>query len=837
MRRSLPPLMALILLSVFAGIARADVIGGARGVIDRAFPGHPSGLVITALPPRVDGCDAYDYVAQGGTLTVRGTTAVAACRGFYDYLRANGMGMVAWSGTRAALPARWPDAPATSVATPYVHRFYLNPVTYGYTMPYWTWDRWQRELDWMALHGVNMPLALVGTEAIGDRVWKQLGLTQAEVDPFYTGPAHLPWQRMGNLAGLDGPLPPSWHADQIALQHQILDRMRQLGIEPIAPSFAGFVPEAFKAHHPEAHLHRLGWAGFPPTEFLAPDDPLFAKIGAAYVKAWEAEFGKARYFLCDSFNEMELPKTGRPVTDLLADYGDRIYSSLRAGDPDAVWVVQGWMFGYQRQIWTPAAVRAMLSRVPDDRMLILDEACDYNAEFWHNGMNWRRDDGFDGKPWVYGVIPNMGGKTAWTGVLDFYATDPARTLASAGHGRMAGVGFAPEGIENNEVIYELMADTAWRSDPIRLDDWLPNYCRNRYGGCPPQMAQAWDAFRQTSYGTFTDHPRFGWQTASFGAGSENHDPRFVAGVQRFLAAAHELGTAPLYRADALQLSAAVLGLKADEWFGVAREAQETGGAAAIRDRAMARGLALLGDADRLLASHPLDRLQPWLDLARAHGATDDERDRYEADARRIVTVWGPPEDDYSARVWSGLIRDFYAQRMRLIFDGRTSGHRFDRRTWEEHWVAGHGVSPVEPFPDPLAAAAELVDRAATEAAPTLPQPDSIGGWTRSEVSTAYKTLEWPLTTDQLRGMTGVRFHYTGGACRLNVRWAAIVTDGREVARDAHDGYAGLPDHANVYALAVPPDVRANNGCVLRASVCSDGGTDSRGVVQLLRAGH
>jgi alpha-N-acetylglucosaminidase len=273
MRRSLPPLMALILLSVFAGIARADVIGGARGVIDRAFPGHPSGLVITALPPRVDGCDAYDYVAQGGTLTVRGTTAVAACRGFYDYLRANGMGMVAWSGTRAALPARWPDAPATSVATPYVHRFYLNPVTYGYTMPYWTWDRWQRELDWMALHGVNMPLALVGTEAIGDRVWKQLGLTQAEVDPFYTGPAHLPWQRMGNLAGLDGPLPPSWHADQIALQHQILDRMRQLGIEPIAPSFAGFVPEAFKAHHPEAHLHRLGWAGFPPTEFLARCSP------------------------------------------------------------------------------------------------------------------------------------------------------------------------------------------------------------------------------------------------------------------------------------------------------------------------------------------------------------------------------------------------------------------------------------------------------------------------------------------------------------------------------------------------------------------------------------
>ncbi len=825
--------VALFLSVTFTRRAWAGPVEAARAVLDRTVPG--AGHVTLGVIPAHDGCDAYDYAAADGTLTVRGSSGVAICRGFYDYLRGSGLGMVGWSGTRAVVPSRWPDAPPTAVVTPYRHRFYLNVVTYGYTMPYWTWDRWERELDWMALHGVNLPLAMVGTEAIGQRVWQKLGLSQAEIDPFYTGPAHLPWQRMGNLAGLDGPLPQSWHDDQVALQHKILSRMRELGIEPIAPAFAGFVPPALKAHFPDAALHELGWAGFPPTKFLAPDDPLFGRIGTMYVQEWEREFGRARYFLSDSFNEMQLPKTDRPVTDLLAGYGDAIYRSIQAGDPDAVWVLQGWMFGYQRDIWTPDTVRALLSRVPDDRMLILDEACDYNGEYWHNGMNWRLFHGFERKPWVYGVIPNMGGKTGMTGVLDFYAGDSSRALAAPDRGNLAGIGFAPEGTENNEVIYELMSDMAWRTSPVDLDAWIASYCRNRYGGCPAPMVRAWQAFRRTVYGTFTDHPRFGWQTAMFGPGSINHDPRFLAGVRDFLACAKELGTAPLYRADAVELSAMALGLKADEWFGIAREAQETGGPAAVRDRAMARALALLDDADRLLESHPTDRLQRWLDYANGHGTDAGERAAYESDARRIVTVWGPPINDYSARLWSGLIRDFYAPRMRRAFDGMTSGHAFQRAPWEEQWVNSHGVTPRAPFPDPIATADQLVATACAEPMPALPAPDSIGRWTPAEMSTELKTIEWPLTADQLRTLTGVRFHYTGGAHRLDVAWVAVIADGQEVARDAHPGYAGLPDHANTYALRVPATARGNNGCLIRAQVRSDGGTDSRGIVQLLQA--
>lgn len=171
--------------------------------------------------------------------------------------------MVSWDNKDIRWPAQLPDAAPRRIVSPFRNHYYLNVVTYGYTMPYWTWERWEKEIDWMALHGIDMPLALVATEGIAIRVWKRLGLTEKEIEEFYTGPAHLPWQRMGNIVNHDGPLPASWHKEQIALQHRILHRMKSLGMTPICPAFSGFVPRGILRLYPEAKLHRLGWGGWP----------------------------------------------------------------------------------------------------------------------------------------------------------------------------------------------------------------------------------------------------------------------------------------------------------------------------------------------------------------------------------------------------------------------------------------------------------------------------------------------------------------------------------------------------------------------------------------------
>ena len=60
-------------------------------------------------------------------------------------------------------------------------------------MAFWTWKRWEREIDWMALNGINFPLAFNGQESIWQIVYKKLGLTQNELDEHFAGPAFLAW--------------------------------------------------------------------------------------------------------------------------------------------------------------------------------------------------------------------------------------------------------------------------------------------------------------------------------------------------------------------------------------------------------------------------------------------------------------------------------------------------------------------------------------------------------------------------------------------------------------------------------------------------------------------
>ena len=89
-------------------------------------------------------------------------------------------------------------------------RFFLNYCTFGYTMPWWQWEDWEHFIDWMALNGINLPLAITGQESIWLKVWTKLGLSESEVRNYFTGPAHLPWHRMLNIDYWQGNLPMSW---------------------------------------------------------------------------------------------------------------------------------------------------------------------------------------------------------------------------------------------------------------------------------------------------------------------------------------------------------------------------------------------------------------------------------------------------------------------------------------------------------------------------------------------------------------------------------------------------------------------------------------------------
>lgn len=295
-----------------------------------------------------------------------------------------------------------------------------------------------------------------------------------------------------------------------------------------------------------------------------------------------------------------------------------------------------------------------------------------------------------------------------TGDLQMYATSSAEALHAKTRGNLIGFGSAPEGLENNEVVYELLADMGWTNQAIDLDSWMSSYCKARYGAYPEQMKKAWDLFRKTAYSSLYSYPRFTWQTVipdQRRISKVDVSDEFLQAVELFLSC-DSLQASELYVNDAIEYASYYLAAKADKLYAKAL-AEDTAGNTLAAQQQLNRAIDMLLNVDRLLASHPLYRLEMWVNLARNSGTTPAEKEGYEANAKRLITTWGGFQEDYAARFWSGLIKDYYIPRLKLYF----SRQRGDLDRWEETWINTPWHNTTVAFEHPLCAAKELVQKA------------------------------------------------------------------------------------------------------------------------------
>ena len=174
--------------------------------------------------------DTYKLYTEGEKIIIEGNNALAMSVGLNRYLNDCCGVTVSWyADEKTQLPSAQPlvAEPLTGKAL-VPRRFFLNYCTFGYTMPWWKWEQWEHFIDWMALHGINLPLAITGQEALWQELWRQHGLPDEEIRAYFTGPAYLPWHRMNNIDGVDGPLPQGWIDGQKELQKKMANPSPEL---------------------------------------------------------------------------------------------------------------------------------------------------------------------------------------------------------------------------------------------------------------------------------------------------------------------------------------------------------------------------------------------------------------------------------------------------------------------------------------------------------------------------------------------------------------------------------------------------------------------------------
>lgn len=183
-------LLCYLLLSVlFLGKSLATPIDG---LLERIDMGASRKFAIEIV--KNGDKDYFELGQKGNKVLIRGNNYVSVATGINWYLKYYAGIHLSWNGMQAKLPAQLPAVKQTERhETSLKQRYDFNYCTFSYTMAFWDWKRWEKEIDWMALHGINMPLDVIGEECIWFNMLKKLGYSKDEINKFIAGPAFLAW--------------------------------------------------------------------------------------------------------------------------------------------------------------------------------------------------------------------------------------------------------------------------------------------------------------------------------------------------------------------------------------------------------------------------------------------------------------------------------------------------------------------------------------------------------------------------------------------------------------------------------------------------------------------
>lgn len=662
-----------------------------KGLLERIDPGCSSKFLIEQ---KASDTDFFELDQKGDKVVIRGNNYVSIATGVNWYLKYYVGVHLSWNGMTADLPEVLPKVSQKERhETNLAYRYDLNYCTHGYSLAFWDWKRWEQEIDWMALHGINLPLAITGTECVWYNVLKKLGYGPKEIGEYVAGPAFLPWWLMNNMEGWGGPNPDSWYEQQTRLQQKIVKRMREYGIEPVFPGYSGMVPHNAK--------EKLGlnvsdpgkWCALRRPAFLQPTDPRFEEIASLYYEEMNRLFGKANYYSMDPFHE-----GGNTSGVDLGKAGQAIMREMKKNNPTAKWVIMAWLENPRS---------ALIKALDKGELLVLDLYSETTPQWGDPEFKGGRKEGFDGHDWLYCMILNFGGNVGMYGKMDQVINSFYRAKQHPIFGKtLKGIGMTPEGIENNSVMFELLSELPWRTEKFRKEEWVTTYVKARYGVDNEKLNEAWHILSNSIYNetTTTRHdgereslfcarPSLDAQQASnYGNLHDYYNPEDI-----FKAACLMVSVADQFKGnnnfeyDLVDVVRQAVAEKGRLVLG-AIKASHQAGEKLVCQQLSKRFLDLILLQDELLSTRPEFKLGRWIDMARRKGYTKEEKDLYEWNARVQITTWGDRNvagggtlHDYAHREWSGLLRDVYYKRWKTFFDSGMEP-KIDYYALDEAWT-------------------------------------------------------------------------------------------------------------------------------------------------------
>lgn len=678
------------LLFLFSFNLSARPFDAVHNLISRRVPwlkGH-----VTFEQINSSGKDMFTLESKKGKLIISATGPNAAATGLNWYLKYYCNRSMSHMGDNLSAVSPIPVIKEkVSISSSAQFRYALNYCTYNYTMSFYNWQDWEKELDWMALNGVNTMLVVNGMEAVWQNTLQKIGYSKKEIDDFIVGPGYTAWWLMGNIQGWGGPMTQDQIDSRKELQQKMIKRMKDLGMEPVLQAFYGMVPSSLKTKT-KAHIIDQGtWGAFTRPDILDPTDTGFARIAGIYYGEMQKLYGKdIRFFAGDPFHE-----GGKTDGVDLSKAGAGIQREMNKYYPGSTWVLQGWQDNPKKE---------MLSGLDKSKVLVQE----LFGEFTNN---WEIRNGYESSPFIWCCVNNFGERPGLFGKLQRYSDEIYRIRQSKLSPYFKGVGIMPEGINNNPVVYDLMMELGWHSDHVDVKDWIKDYAKYRYGTDHSTITEAWHGFTETIYQSLPGYQESAPESifcarpsleiksvSSWGRRERKYDmEKFEEAARLFASASAELSNVPTYKIDLINFTRQVLSNKGEVVFKDLVEAYQRKDLKAF-EKSSTLFLDMISLMDDLLLTDSYYHVNTWKEQAFALGKSTEEKQNNVKNAMMLITYWGENnrnEDnlhEYAYKEWAGLMRDFYLPRWQMYFDylradleGKPAKSP-DFFMWERKWV-------------------------------------------------------------------------------------------------------------------------------------------------------
>lgn len=606
--------------------------------------------------------DFFSITACENKVNITANNYISAFHGLYEYLKNYCNVQLSWCGNKNIEIDKLTMFDGTfSKTIDQKYRVYLNYCTLDYSMCWWDFEKWEKEIDFMAMNGINMTLAVVGAEAVLYETLLSFNFSKEEALDCISGPSFWAWQLMTNIIGYLPPKSEKYVYERLELGKKILNRLVEFGIQPIQQGFSGHAPTAVKEKFPNANvLMQRGWCNYPKTAQIDPLDPFFKEFGTKYLETLESLMGNYHFIACDPFHESTPPKSSK---EYLIQVGRVINSVYESFDSESVWVMQAWTMREH-----------IVKAVPKNRILILDlnsEKTPANKNMW-------------GYPVVSGMLHNFGGKNAMQGKLKKHCKNKYLELKENG-ANVVGSGMFMEGIEQNPVIYDLQFELLTSSKKIDWSNWLDNYILRRYKKYSTTLRKAWNLLLETCYkddgyeenavgSTLASRPQMMPKMTGPCCYSKVYydTEKFEKAVALFLSVSDEFKDSDGYQYDLCDLMRQALSNRFytnQKAFAKAHFWRKLSKVKEISEKQ----LDLLLDLDNLTSYRSEMCLSRWICDAQKLATDDEERKYFDMNARTLITLWGDVNAstsalyDYSWREWSGLIKEYYYVRWSMFY--------------------------------------------------------------------------------------------------------------------------------------------------------------------------